>query len=76
MLYKLISSAAINYNRPLVATETYGAIRNTPVLIRGNMKLETWDPQTGEIKRCNTSTLTQNVTDITRFQLTLDPVKS
>jgi hypothetical protein len=49
---------------------------NTPVLIRGNMKLETWDPQTGEIKRCNTSTLTQNGTDITRFQLTLDPVKS
>jgi hypothetical protein len=49
---------------------------NTPVKIRGNMKLETWDPQTGEIKRCNTSTLTQNGTDITRFQLTLDPVKS
>jgi hypothetical protein len=37
---------------------------------------ETWDPQTGEIKRCNTSTLTQNGTDISRFQLTLDPVKS
>ena len=49
---------------------------NSSVLIRGNLKLESWDPQTGEVEKCNTSTLTQNGTDITRFQLTLDPVKS
>ncbi len=30
-IYKVISSAALNYNRPLVATECYGAIRNMPV---------------------------------------------
>lgn len=29
-IYKVISSAAINYNRPLVATEIYGAMRNMP----------------------------------------------
>jgi len=30
-IYKVVSSAAINYNKPLVASETYGAIRNMPV---------------------------------------------
>ena len=30
-IYKVISSAAQNYDRPLVATEVYGAIRNMPV---------------------------------------------
>ena len=30
-IYKVVSSSAINYDRPLVATESYGAIRNMPV---------------------------------------------
>ncbi|MFC2097486.1 glycosyl hydrolase [Bacteroidota bacterium] len=29
-IYKVVSSAALNYDRPLVASETYGAIRNMP----------------------------------------------
>ena len=29
--YKLVSSAACNYDRPLVLTECYGGIKNTPV---------------------------------------------
>lgn len=49
---------------------------NTSVLIRGDLKLETWDPHTGEIAKCKTTSETESGSPLTRVLLSLDPVKS
>ena len=49
---------------------------STPVLIRGDLNLETWDPHTGKIAECRTTRETVNGLPLTRVLLSLDPVKS
>jgi hypothetical protein len=49
---------------------------NTEVTLRGRMKLQQWDPKTGEITELKTLGLVRNNRHFTKAQLQLDPVRS
>lgn len=48
----------------------------TPVLLRGKMNLNRWDPVSGDIEKYPSATIRQNGYDLTRLKLKLGPVQS
>ena len=51
-------------------------IVDVPVVIKGKLKLQLWNPQNGKISGCETKTESKDGIDYTRIQLKLNPVES
>ena len=49
---------------------------DVPVVLKGKLKLQLWNPQNGEISGCETKTEVKDGIDYTRIQLKLNPVES
>jgi hypothetical protein len=49
---------------------------DVPVIIKGKHKLQTWNPQNGQISECESTIISQAGINFTRVQLKLDPVQS
>ena len=49
---------------------------DVPVVLKGKLKLQLWNPQNGEISGCETKTESKDGIDYTRIQLKLNPVES
>jgi hypothetical protein len=46
------------------------------VILKGNFKLEEWNPHTGQFSECTATPEIKNATKFTRMQLRLEPEKN
>jgi hypothetical protein len=49
---------------------------DVPVVLKGKLRLQIWNPQNGQISGCDTSTESHGKINFTRVQLKLNPVES
>lgn len=70
-IHKVIEGRQVYF----VGNSSDGAV-DVHVRLRGKLKLEWWDPHTGEIGTCESETISSGGVDVTRVRLKVEPVRS